>query len=49
MEPLEVTQLSLDAWNGRDPDAIAAVYAKDGTYSALRTGQVLTGGFLHSG
>jgi steroid delta-isomerase-like uncharacterized protein len=43
MKPLEVTQLSFDAWNRRDPDAIAAVYAKDGTYSSSRTGHVLTG------
>ena len=43
MKPLEVTQLHLDAWNRRDPDAIAALYTKDGTYSSSRAGLVLTG------
>src|SRR5215469_17220168 len=43
MKPLEVTHLHLDAWARRDPDAIAALYAKDGTYSSSRAGLVLTG------
>ena len=43
MKPLEVTHLHLDTWNRRDPEAIAALYAKDGTYSSSRAGLVLTG------
>jgi steroid delta-isomerase-like uncharacterized protein len=42
-KPLEVAQLYFDAWNRRDPDAIGALFAKDGTYNGPRTGQVLTG------
>jgi steroid delta-isomerase-like uncharacterized protein len=43
MKPLEVSQLSLDAWNRHDPDAIAALYAEGGTYHTPRLGHVLKG------
>ena len=43
MNALEVTQRSLDAWNSHDADAIAALYAEGGTYSAPRAGEALTG------
>jgi steroid delta-isomerase-like uncharacterized protein len=43
MNALEVAQRSFDAWNRRDPDAIAALYAEGGTYSAPRAGRTLTG------
>jgi steroid delta-isomerase-like uncharacterized protein len=33
MEPLEVAAGYFDAWNRRDPEAIAASFAPDGTYS----------------
>jgi steroid delta-isomerase-like uncharacterized protein len=43
MTPLEVVQRSFDAWNRHDPDAILALYADGGTYSAPRSGEALTG------
>ena len=43
MNALEVTQRSFDAWNRHDADAILALYAQGGTYSAPRAGQALTG------
>jgi SnoaL-like domain len=43
MNALEVSQRSLDAWNRHDADAIVALYAEGGTYSAPRAGQALTG------
>ena len=44
MNALEVTQRSLDAWNSHDADAIVALYAEGGTYSAPRAGkEALTG------
>ena len=43
MNALEVSQCSLDAWNRHDADAIVALYAEGGTYSAPRAGQALTG------
>jgi steroid delta-isomerase-like uncharacterized protein len=43
MNALDVAQASFDAWNGHDPDAIAALYAKDATYFTPRAGEVLTG------
>jgi steroid delta-isomerase-like uncharacterized protein len=43
MNPLEVSQRSTDAWNRHDADAIVALYAEGGTYSAPRAGQALTG------
>ena len=33
MEPLELATRYFDAWNRRDPEAIAAAFAPDGTYS----------------
>jgi steroid delta-isomerase-like uncharacterized protein len=39
MNALEVTQRSLDAWNSHDADAIFALYAEGGTYSAPRAGK----------
>jgi steroid delta-isomerase-like uncharacterized protein len=43
MNALEVTQASFDAWNSHDADAILALYADGGTYSAPRSGNDLTG------
>src|SRR5258708_18008431 len=43
MNALEVTQASFDAWNSHDADAILALYADGGTYSAPRAGKELTG------
>jgi steroid delta-isomerase-like uncharacterized protein len=43
MNALEVSQLSLDAWNRHDPDAIAALYVEGGTYHTPRLGHVLKG------
>jgi steroid delta-isomerase-like uncharacterized protein len=44
MNALEVTQRSFDAWNSHDADAIVALYAEGGTYSAPRAGkEPLTG------
>ena len=33
MDPLAVAQRYFDAWNARDPEAIAAAFAPGGTYS----------------
>ena len=43
MNALEVAQRSFDAWNRHDADAILALYAEGGTYSAPRAGGALTG------
>jgi steroid delta-isomerase-like uncharacterized protein len=43
MNALEVVQRSFDAWNRHDPDAILALFADGGTYSAPRAGEALTG------
>ena len=43
MNALEVTQRHFDAWNKHDPEAIVALYAEGGTYSAPRAGEALTG------
>jgi len=44
MNALEVAQRSIDAWNRHDADALAALYAEGGTYSAPRAGkEALTG------
>ena len=43
MNALEVAQQSFDAWNRHDADAILALYADGGTYSAPRAGNELTG------
>jgi steroid delta-isomerase-like uncharacterized protein len=43
MDALEVSQASFDAWNSHDADAILALYADGGTYSAPRAGKELTG------
>jgi steroid delta-isomerase-like uncharacterized protein len=43
MNALEVGRRSFEAWNRRDPDAIAALYIEGGTYNAPRAGQALTG------
>jgi steroid delta-isomerase-like uncharacterized protein len=44
MNALEVGQRSFDAWNRQDADAILALYAEGGTYSAPRAGATpLTG------
>ena len=43
MNALEVSQASFDAWNRHDADAILALYADGGTYSAPRAGKELTG------
>jgi hypothetical protein len=41
---LEVAQRSIDAWNSHDADALVALYAEGGTYSAPRAGkEALTG------
>jgi uncharacterized protein (TIGR02246 family) len=32
MKATEVTRRYHDAWNGRDPDALVAVFTKDGTF-----------------
>jgi hypothetical protein len=36
MNALEVSQRSFDGWNSHDANAIAALYAEGGTYSAPR-------------
>ncbi len=36
MNALEVARRSIDAWNSHDPDAIVALYAEGGTYTAPR-------------
>ena len=43
MNALEVVQRFFDAWNSHDPDAILALYAEGGTYSAPRASGTLTG------
>ena len=43
MNALEVSKRSMDAWNRHDADAIVALYAQGGTYSAPRAGKELTG------
>jgi steroid delta-isomerase-like uncharacterized protein len=44
MNALEVAQRSINAWNRHDADAIVALYAEGGTYSAPRAGkEPLTG------
>jgi steroid delta-isomerase-like uncharacterized protein len=44
MSALEVAQRSIDAWNSHDADALVALYAEGGTYSAPRAGkEALTG------
>ena len=43
MNALEVVRRSFDAWNSHDVDAILALYAEGGTYSAPRAGEALTG------
>jgi steroid delta-isomerase-like uncharacterized protein len=43
MNALEVAQRSFDAWNRHDADAILALYAEGGTYSAPRAGRPLAG------
>jgi hypothetical protein len=40
---IEVAQHSLDAWDRRDLDAIAAIYAEGGIHGAPRAGQTFTG------
>jgi hypothetical protein len=42
MNALEVSQRAIDAWNRHDADAILALYAGGGTYSAPRAGGALT-------
>jgi hypothetical protein len=42
MNALEVSQASFDAWNSHDTDAILALCADGGTYSAPRAGKELT-------
>ncbi|HEY5812470.1 MAG TPA: nuclear transport factor 2 family protein [Terrimicrobiaceae bacterium] len=32
MKPTEVTRRYHDAWNGRDADALVAIFTKDGTF-----------------
>ena len=43
MNALEVSKRNIDAWNRHDADAILALYAEGGTYSAPRAGKTLTG------
>jgi steroid delta-isomerase-like uncharacterized protein len=43
MNPLEVTQRSLDAWNRHDADGLVAVFAEGGTYQNPRFDHALTG------
>lgn len=43
MNALEVAKQSFDAWNRHDANAILALYADGGTYSASRAGKELTG------
>ena len=43
MNALEVVRRFFDAWNSHNVDAILALYAEGGTYSAPRAGEALTG------
>jgi steroid delta-isomerase-like uncharacterized protein len=43
MNPLELAQHYFDAWNRRDPSAVLATLAADGTYSDPMTGGPLSG------
>ena len=43
MNPLEITTRYFDAWNRRDPDAVLATMAPDGTYSDPTTPGRLSG------
>jgi nuclear transport factor 2 (NTF2) superfamily protein len=44
MNAIEVVRLYNQAWNGRDANAIVALFAEGGTYSNPHAGQGLTGG-----
>jgi nuclear transport factor 2 (NTF2) superfamily protein len=37
MKPTEIIRGYLDAWNGRDADALVAAFTKDGTFSNPHT------------
>jgi SnoaL-like domain len=43
MNPIEVSQRAIDAWNRHDADAYVALYAEGGTYHAPRMDNPLTG------
>jgi steroid delta-isomerase-like uncharacterized protein len=42
MNPIEVFQRSMDAWNRHDADAVLAAYAEGATYSHPRPGENLS-------
>jgi steroid delta-isomerase-like uncharacterized protein len=43
MNPIEVSQRAIDAWNRHDADAYVALYAEGGTYHTPRMDNPLTG------
>ena len=43
MNPLEVSQRSIDAWNRHDADAVISFYAEGATYHTPRFGHTLKG------
>lgn len=43
MNPIETVRRYNQAWNGRDANAIVALFAEGGTYSNAHAGQGLTG------
>ena len=43
MNAIEVAQHYIQAWDGRDANAIVALFAEGGTYSNPHAGQALTG------
>ena len=43
MQPRQVVQSYIDAWNSHDGDAVIATFADGGSYSDPMTGQGLTG------
>ena len=43
MNPIDVAQQYFDAWNRRDPAAVLATMAEDGTYSDPGTGGPISG------
>ena len=43
MNPIEVSQRAIDAWNRHDADAVIALYAEGATYHTPRFDHPLTG------
>jgi steroid delta-isomerase-like uncharacterized protein len=43
MNPIEVSQRAIDAWNSHHADALAALYGEDATYHTPRFDHPLTG------